>query len=419
MGHFFISYKREDEDFVDLLDDKINEAGYTVWRDKRIKPGEEWKKSIDNAIENCIALILIITPHALKSQYVTYEWSYAMGNKKTVIPIILKEPVHSEIHPKLPDRQWINFEESEETAWHELYSALEELTADAIEFPNSIHNALGDLDKSDVEVRRDAIIALENNDNPLAVEALRRTLQHDFLDVRFRGALAFAKRTNYEDFDAIPAIEEGLRSGNFTGEREAATKSLGYMSCEETTAILLSLLRDSLLRSHAQVGLYVSEDPQLITKLYSRFDELSENIEKMRDLSELIAIIQILSEKKDTNSVGRLLALIDTTEHDDLALIAASNIAQLGAYDQVRPYVLRQLEGPLLPQNVNAIRSSVSIISKYEYNKNIIKNLTLLQDTLRNAEGVLEDERHHLQDIILSCIKQIEIRAERQSRFNT
>src|SRR4051794_16802158 len=104
---YFVSYKREDRLFVDTLLDRMEAQGILGWTDANIKPGEEWKPRIDLALKETSGVIVVVTPTSLASQYVTYEWSHAMGldKEKPVIPILLIEPdplnpAHPEIHPK-------------------------------------------------------------------------------------------------------------------------------------------------------------------------------------------------------------------------------------------------------------------------------------------------------------------------------
>ncbi|MGZ3617692.1 MAG: toll/interleukin-1 receptor domain-containing protein [Ktedonobacteraceae bacterium] len=76
----FISYHHEDADSAENLMNKIKGAGFDSWVDsENLRAGEEWQVSIDQAIKSAFALIVIMTPNAQASEYVTYEWSFAWG----------------------------------------------------------------------------------------------------------------------------------------------------------------------------------------------------------------------------------------------------------------------------------------------------------------------------------------------------
>lgn len=58
------------------------------------------------ALRGCRAVIILITPDSTRSQYVAYEWSYALGLGKEIIPILYRS---NEIHAKLLDYQYLDF----------------------------------------------------------------------------------------------------------------------------------------------------------------------------------------------------------------------------------------------------------------------------------------------------------------------
>lgn len=108
MTHIFLSYSHQDRHFVIDLELLIEEAGFEIWTDLELSPGENWKTGIDGAIERSFAVIVIMTPAARHSEYVTYEWAYALGYGITVIPILLQD---TQLHPKLDDLHYIDFTE--------------------------------------------------------------------------------------------------------------------------------------------------------------------------------------------------------------------------------------------------------------------------------------------------------------------
>ena len=86
MQYVFISYKNEDLDFAENIVNRLARAGFTAWTDARISAGEEWQTTIDQAIRDAFALVVIMTPEAKDSEYVTYEWAFAAGANVKVIP---------------------------------------------------------------------------------------------------------------------------------------------------------------------------------------------------------------------------------------------------------------------------------------------------------------------------------------------
>src|SRR6266516_4660765 len=116
--HIFISYKHEDSDFAEVLINKLEKAGFKTWVDSdQLHIGEDWRTGIDEAIKNAFALIVIMSPEAKASEYVTYEWAFAWGAGIKVIPVLCK-PI--ELHPRLETLQYLDFSNYSFRPWDKL-----------------------------------------------------------------------------------------------------------------------------------------------------------------------------------------------------------------------------------------------------------------------------------------------------------
>jgi hypothetical protein len=121
---FFISHCHVDGDFAELLKLRIEKEGYTAWTDiERLSVGVDWRQEIDLAIKSAAALIVVMTPEAKQSEYVTYEWAYAWGIGVKVIPIMLK---NTQLHPRLETLQYLDFTNREARPYSKLLKALQE-----------------------------------------------------------------------------------------------------------------------------------------------------------------------------------------------------------------------------------------------------------------------------------------------------
>lgn len=103
MSHLYIAYSVRDKAQFAALRDVLQKAGYTVWMDKNPRPDADWKPEVDSAIYQATAIIVIVTPNATESHYVTYEWSLALGMGKRIIPIFYHPPRDRGMraHPRL------------------------------------------------------------------------------------------------------------------------------------------------------------------------------------------------------------------------------------------------------------------------------------------------------------------------------
>ncbi|MCB0213320.1 MAG: SUMF1/EgtB/PvdO family nonheme iron enzyme [Anaerolineae bacterium] len=89
--HIFISYAHEDRPFVDRLGEDLRRRGHIVWLDfEGIKGGEVWRQSIVDGIHASAVMLVVITPKAINSEWVTLEVEKAREFKKPIIPLIVK-----------------------------------------------------------------------------------------------------------------------------------------------------------------------------------------------------------------------------------------------------------------------------------------------------------------------------------------
>jgi len=107
MSHVFISYKNEDQYQLSALKAVLDKAGIIYWYDHGLSAGEDWRNEIDNRIDNCSAMVVIITHRSVESHYVTYEWSRALGSGKAIIPALFEKDKPERLHSCLASLQSI------------------------------------------------------------------------------------------------------------------------------------------------------------------------------------------------------------------------------------------------------------------------------------------------------------------------
>lgn len=96
--HIFIAYSPRDKNEMLLMRENLLRIGYRPWVDNNPRPGLDWRLDIDDAIRSADAVLVIVTPAAAESVYVTYEWTLALGLNIPVIPVIFKA---ARMHPRL------------------------------------------------------------------------------------------------------------------------------------------------------------------------------------------------------------------------------------------------------------------------------------------------------------------------------
>ena len=104
----FISYSREDKDFVKQLHDALQKEGRKTWIDwEGIPPSAEWFQEILQAIENTDAFVLVISPHSATSKVCTSEVAHAIKYNKRIIPVLRADVDGNLLPPSVQERQWV------------------------------------------------------------------------------------------------------------------------------------------------------------------------------------------------------------------------------------------------------------------------------------------------------------------------
>ncbi len=109
----FLSHSSVDKPWVIRLKDDLLRYGVSVWLDKdEIRPGDLFGKALEQALDHCRAVALIVSPEAISSSWVEEEYYRALSLAKTkqtpvqIIPVILRE---AELPGFLQDRNWVDF----------------------------------------------------------------------------------------------------------------------------------------------------------------------------------------------------------------------------------------------------------------------------------------------------------------------
>ena len=103
MSHIFISYVEEDGELAAQIAAALERERYATWDYQRDSlPGSDYLELTGDAIEQCQAVVLIISPHSLnKAKQVTLEVVRADECGKKFIPI-LRGVAHAEFQKRQP-----------------------------------------------------------------------------------------------------------------------------------------------------------------------------------------------------------------------------------------------------------------------------------------------------------------------------
>jgi TIR domain len=88
----FISYARVDEQFALNLARELRAAGTEIWIDQiDIRPSEIWERAIEQAMESCERMLVVLSPASAQSPNVMAEVNFALDEGKPVIPVLYRE----------------------------------------------------------------------------------------------------------------------------------------------------------------------------------------------------------------------------------------------------------------------------------------------------------------------------------------
>jgi len=133
----FISYSREDSEFALKLAGDLKAGGAAVWLDQLdIAPGQRWARAVQDALNECPRMLVILSPASASSTNVDDEVSFALEEKKTVIPVIYRE---CKIPFRLRPFQYVDFRSDYDAALKRLLRTLPaELIPASAEIPPTV-----------------------------------------------------------------------------------------------------------------------------------------------------------------------------------------------------------------------------------------------------------------------------------------
>ncbi len=107
MKHIFISYARADRPWATRIARELRKAQRKDWLDTdEIEIGGDWLQAIEQALRAASSVVVILSPKSAASEYVTYEWAFALGVGIPVIPVLVEA---TRYHPRLATMQHLDF----------------------------------------------------------------------------------------------------------------------------------------------------------------------------------------------------------------------------------------------------------------------------------------------------------------------
>ncbi len=77
----FLSYAHSDEAFAKTLSSELTRRGLSVWSaEEKLLPGDNLYLRIGDALAKSKAMVVLVSPESMRSEYVRHEIEYALGD---------------------------------------------------------------------------------------------------------------------------------------------------------------------------------------------------------------------------------------------------------------------------------------------------------------------------------------------------
>src|SRR6185369_5096895 len=108
--YIFISYSRQDRDFVEKLADELRDAAIHTWTDlENISAGQDWAKELERGLLAASALVYVSSKHSSQSRWMDAELNAFIKKQGRVIPIVIDDAGANNLPLPLRRIQWADF----------------------------------------------------------------------------------------------------------------------------------------------------------------------------------------------------------------------------------------------------------------------------------------------------------------------
>ena len=127
MTKIFISYARSDgEKLAEFLHKRLTGCGYDVWKDSHdLEVGRNFPGGISDALETANDFIILVSPAALRSEWVNNEVNMAMAARSRILPIVFDVVNNDDIPLMLRTKNYVLMKGTED--WQALIRIVDSL----------------------------------------------------------------------------------------------------------------------------------------------------------------------------------------------------------------------------------------------------------------------------------------------------
>lgn len=109
----FLSHSAKDRRFAERIAQVLRRHGIPVWYSGTdIVGAAQWHDEIGRALERCDWLVVVLSPHSVKSPWIKRELLYALNDARyesRIVPVSFKPCKHLELSWTLGDFEFVDF----------------------------------------------------------------------------------------------------------------------------------------------------------------------------------------------------------------------------------------------------------------------------------------------------------------------
>lgn len=126
--YVFISYSREDREFVERLASALRGAAVHTWTDlENISAGQDWAKELERGLLEASALVYVSSKYSGQSRWMDFELNAFIKTHASVIPIVIDDAGADNLPLPLRQIQWVDFRGPFQPAVHSLLNGIQGL----------------------------------------------------------------------------------------------------------------------------------------------------------------------------------------------------------------------------------------------------------------------------------------------------
>jgi hypothetical protein len=123
----FLSYAHKDRHYRKQVQKALEKRELSVWVDDRgIAPGVAWQEAIQDAIDSACCIVVILSPDAKSSRYVSRELNYANSQGKRIFPVLARGNAKKSVPFVVSGIQFVNIAKKSKAEFDEVMDTLAE-----------------------------------------------------------------------------------------------------------------------------------------------------------------------------------------------------------------------------------------------------------------------------------------------------